>query len=102
MLIDSYALPGTPLWFREGLVLYLTAPNASPKQSEDFADLKSLEKALRAPASEEQLRHAYAGAHVRVAKLARQHGEKDLLDWVQKGLPPQIIANENVERLGGR
>ena len=31
MLIDSYALPGTPLWFREGLVLYLTAPNASSK-----------------------------------------------------------------------
>ncbi len=27
MLIDSYAAPGTPLWFREGLVLYLTAPN---------------------------------------------------------------------------
>ena len=27
MLIDSYARPGTPLWFREGLVLYLTSPS---------------------------------------------------------------------------
>ena len=31
MLIDSYALPGTPLWFREGLVLYLTAPRRLPQ-----------------------------------------------------------------------
>ena len=49
MLIDSYALPGTPLWFREGLVLYLTAPNASSQRSETFDDLKSLEKSAAGP-----------------------------------------------------
>jgi stage II sporulation protein D len=90
MLIDSHALPGTPLWFREGLVLYLTAPNASSRPSDDFADLKSLEKALRAPSSEEELRHAYAGARARVAKLARQHGKETLIGWVQNGLPPEV------------
>ncbi len=89
MLIDSYALPGTPLWFREGLVLYLTAPNSS-KQSENVDDLQGLEKALRAPASEEELRHAYAGARARVAQLARQHGKESLLDWVQNGLPATL------------
>ena len=90
MLIDSYALPGTPLWFREGLVLYLTAPNAASKQSEDSYDLKSLEKTLRAPVSEEELRHAYAGARARVAQLARQHGKETLLDWVQNGVPADV------------
>ena len=101
MLIDSHALPGTPLWFREGLVLYLTAPNASPKQSDDFADLKGLEKSLRAPANEEELRHAYVGAHARVAQLARQHGKAALLDWVQNGLPAEL-ASGGAQRSGGR
>ncbi len=93
MLIDSYALPGTPLWFREGLVLYLTAPNASSKQDDNVDDLRGLEKSLRAPASEEELRHAYAGAHARVAQLARQHGKAALLDWVQNGLPAEASAS---------
>src|ERR1035437_2035455 len=101
MLIDSYALPGTPLWFREGLVLYLTAPDASSGQSENVDDLKGLEKSLRAPASEEELRHAYAGARARVAQLARQHGKAALLDWVQNGLPAEL-ASGGAQRSGGR
>ncbi len=102
MLIDSYALPGTPLWLREGLVLYLTAPNTSSQPSENFADLKTLEKALRAPASEEELRHAYAAARARVAQLARQHGKEALLDWVQNGVPPELSAKGATQRPGGR
>ena len=101
MLIDSYARPGTPLWFREGLVLYLTAPNASSKPGEDFDDLKGLEKALRAPASEEELRRAYAGARARVAQLARQHGKEALLDWVQNGLPSNLVVSRT-QRPEGR
>ncbi len=92
MLIDSYALPGTPLWFREGLVLYLTAPNAASQRSETLHDVKSLERALRSPASEEELRRAYAGAQARVAQLAQQHGKRALLDWVQNGLPPELAV----------
>jgi stage II sporulation protein D len=101
MLIDSYALPGTPLWFREGLVLYLTAPNASVKPSDNVDDLKGLEKSLRSPASEEELRHAYAGARARVAQLARQHGKAALLDWVQNGLPANLAAS-GTQRPEGR
>jgi stage II sporulation protein D len=98
MLIDSYAAPGTPLWFREGLVLYLTAPNTASKKSEDFADLNRLEKALRSPTSEEELRRAYAEAQGRVAQLARQHGKEALLGWVQNGLPGEVITGGSVER----
>jgi stage II sporulation protein D len=102
MLIDSYALSGTPLWFREGLVLYLTAPDASVRQSENVEDVKGLERVLRSPASEEELRHAYADARVRVAQLARQHGKGALLDWIQNGLPPELVAGSAATRPGSR
>jgi stage II sporulation protein D len=87
MLIESYARPGTPLWFREGLVLYLAGPKPQTIAGTRLDDVAALEKALRAPASEEQLRAAYAEAQQRVAQLARQHGKEALLDWIQNGLP---------------
>ena len=49
MLIESYARPGTPQWFREGLVLYLSAPNDSAPATAESVDLTRLEKQLRDP-----------------------------------------------------
>ncbi|MGO9518847.1 MAG: SpoIID/LytB domain-containing protein [Candidatus Korobacteraceae bacterium] len=103
MLIESYARSGTPLWFREGLVLYLTGPSSGQSNSrQSFADVASLEKALRTPTNEEQLRAAYGEAYSRVAQLAQQHGKDVLLDWVQNGLPPELIAGGITQRSGGR
>ena len=99
MLIESYARPHTPLWFREGLVLYLAGTNAaqaSPRPS--FEDVTALDKALRAPASEEQLRTAYAEAYARVAELARQHGKAALIGWVQNGLPSDVASGTTAHR----
>ena len=90
MLIDSYARPGTPLWLREGLVLYLSAPKGVNSQADSVEDVASLEKALRSPQSEGELRKAYADAEARVAQLAQQHGKETLLDWVQNGVPPEF------------
>jgi stage II sporulation protein D (peptidoglycan lytic transglycosylase) len=92
MLIESYAHPGTPLWFREGLVLYLAETNPQTGSGNHFEDTAALEKALRAPASEEQLRTAYAEAQSRVTQLAREHGMEALLYWVQDGLPTEIAG----------
>ena len=89
MLIESYARPGTPLWFREGLVLYLAGPKPQTISGNRFDDVSALEKALRMPGSEEQLRAAYAEAQQRVAQLAQRHGKEALLDWVQNGLPAE-------------
>ena len=94
MLVESYARSGTPLWFREGLVLYLTQPGSpAPAASrptegirESFSDSAALDKALRAPASEEQLRRAYAEARNRVARMAKQGGNTALLDALQNGI----------------
>ena len=86
MLLEAHARAGTPLWYREGLTLYLAQPNANPAASVTFDNVSALEKALRAPSSEEELRRAYAEAQARVAKLAQQHGKQALMMWLQEGL----------------
>ncbi len=102
MLIESYARPGTPQWFREGLVLYLTKPNSTASAGDGFEDIASLEKTLRAPQSEQELRQAYAEARARVAQLARQNGKEALLDWMQNGLPADLAAGGTLQHAGGR
>jgi stage II sporulation protein D len=96
MLIESYAKPGVPVWFREGLVLYLSEPNgaaqAQPPSGKNFATTAELESAMRNPANEQQLREAYKEARARVVQLAKQNGRAVLMDWVQHGLPPAVTS----------
>ena len=49
--------------------------------------MSALERALRNPASEQEMRQAYTEAQVRVSRLAEQHGRETLVDWLQNGLP---------------
>lgn len=102
MLVESYARPGTPQWFREGLVLYLTSPDQAVRQSAALVDTLALEKSLRSPQSQEELRQAYAEARVRVAQLAQQHGKDALIGWVQSGLPPELLGSAGPIHSGGR
>ncbi len=92
MLIDSYAHPGIPQWFREGLVLYLSSPSETPSMKQANVQPAVLEKSLRAPQSEQELRSAYAQARARVAQLAEGHGKETLIEWLQQGLPNEIAA----------
>ncbi len=85
MLIESYAKAGTPLWFREGLVLYLSDAHGSRAPEAVTGDAVALEKSLRSPASEQELRHAYAQAQARVAEIARRDGRAALFDALQNG-----------------
>lgn len=87
MLVEAHAKAGTPLWYREGLVLYLVQPRGDPRGSAVFDNVAALEKALRAPANEQELRQAYAEAQARVAKLAREHGRDELIAWLKNGVP---------------
>jgi stage II sporulation protein D len=90
MLIESYAHPGTPQWFREGLVLYLSSPGTATRRERASVDVAALEKSLRAPQSEQELRRAYADAQARVVQLVEEHGKDTLLDWLQNGLPIDV------------
>jgi stage II sporulation protein D len=87
MLVEEHAQAGTPLWFREGLVLYLAEPNANPRSSVPPTNTHALEKALRSPANEQEMRQAYAEAQARVARLAAQNGRETVLQWLQEGVP---------------
>jgi stage II sporulation protein D len=89
ILVESHAKAGTPLWYREGLVLYLAQQNAVMRNGATFDGVGALEKALRAPASEQELRQAYAEAQSRVAKLAQEHGKEKLVNWLKSGIPTQ-------------
>lgn len=86
MLVEEHAKAGTPLWFREGLVLYLAHEGSRVKGT--FDSVAGLEKALRNPTSEEEMRVAYAEARAKVTSLAQQHGKEKLVDWLQNGIPP--------------
>ena len=92
MLIESYARPATPRWFREGLVLYLTSAHTSSASATKPIDVSSLETMLGAPQSEQDLRAAYIQARARVAQLAQKYGKDALMQWVQNGLPPDLLA----------
>ena len=93
MLIESYAKAGTPRWFREGLVLYLTAPNEATPQRAAFGDAAELDRMLRDPHSEEDLRRAYGEARARVAQLVQQYGKEAVLEWLQRGLAAEATAS---------
>ncbi len=90
MLIEAHVKPGTPVWFREGLVLYLSEPNAALRLGKSFPNPADLENAMRNPAGEDELRQAYAAADARVAELARRYGKQTLILWVQQGLPSGV------------
>jgi len=89
MLVESHAKTGTPLWFREGLVLYLAQKNDVARPSGGIESVAELEKALRNPASEQEMRQAYAEAQARVAQLVAQNGRETVIRWLQDGVPKQ-------------
>jgi stage II sporulation protein D len=89
MLIEEHGKPGTPLWFREGLVLYLSEPKLVAAKI-TFSNMQELEETMRNPQSESQLRQAYSDAHSRVAQLAQKYGKDKLILWVQQGLPREV------------
>jgi stage II sporulation protein D len=85
LLVESRARADTPLWFREGLALYLSEP------SQNFRPVRMTEReveaALEHPGSQESLRRAYARARTRIADLVQQNGRDTVLLWLSAGLP---------------
>jgi hypothetical protein len=85
LLIESHAHPGTPLWFREGLVLYLADPkqNVAPVAMTE----KAMEAGLQHPANRQMLEQSYAAAKTKVAQMVQQNGRGAVLEWLSSGLP---------------
>ncbi len=94
LLIEERAGRQLPLWFREGLTLALAArqPQApSAAASLTSPSLWDLELSLRNAASEESLRRAYHQARLVVEALIRERGREEVLRWVQRGIPADVL-----------
>jgi stage II sporulation protein D len=93
MLVEERARAGTPLWFREGLVLYLSDPgsNAPPATMTE----REMEAALEHPASQDSLRRTYAAARTHVAQLVQRNGRNTVLLWLSSGLPADTQSSHN-------
>jgi stage II sporulation protein D len=86
VLVESRATPGLPVWFREGLVGYLSEqPRVSGAAVSDV-DLQQTSDARRA-------RAAYAAATRRVASLVARHGLPSVIGWLTAGLPASIAQD---------
>ncbi len=87
--IESQARADLPLWFREGLVLYLEDGARGSGLPPADAELRRTDDAAAA-------RRAYEQAGRAVAGLAARYGRETVLAWVTRGLPPDIQwANHN-------
>ena len=84
VLMEAQATPGLPIWFREGLVGYLEGGR------ETGAGELPADSALRQTADAAQARRAYAEAAGAVSRLVERYGESAVLDWVRRGLPPNV------------
>jgi stage II sporulation protein D len=82
ILVEARARTNLPLWFREGLVLYLAEP-AKPRGPERVEDRDIAQAQSRA-----DLDRAYQAARSRVAGLAARYGKETVLGWLSSGLPP--------------
>jgi stage II sporulation protein D len=88
LLVETRARADTPLWLREGLVLWLN--ENVPKSQPAFLTGVQIDRMLRSPADQTELRAAYAAAEARVAMLARKNGRAAVIGWLTGGLPAEL------------
>ena len=88
MLIESNARSDTPLWFREGLVVYL----AGDSSSKDKANMsgEAIDRVISSPQTQAEVRLAYRQAAALVRDLDHRYTQAKLIDWLRNGLPDDI------------
>ena len=84
MLVESHARPDLPLWFSEGLVIYLSDPDAARPSP---VDVDALDHRLRSARSEAEMRAAYRDAAAAVAEAVQRYGLQAVLGCVKSGVP---------------
>ena len=94
MLVEGRARAGLPLWFREGLVLYLSGEYTAPVDSTAATgrvDSAALDRALLSATSASAQRTAYRHAERAVAGLVAARGRAEVLSWLERGLPAELV-----------
>ena len=92
LLIEARASANTPLWFREGLVLYLS-DSELPAAAYVPMTIEQIEQILKHGDTQKNTRLAYASAHRIMSDLIAQHGKQEVLSWLSSGLPAGITRS---------
>jgi stage II sporulation protein D len=89
-MIEGEAKPGTPLWFREGLVGELAGDGLSLTRT---ATLQATTNGIDKREDRATTRAAYNAAAERVGRLRSRYGTSALLRWVREGIPDEVTRS---------
>lgn len=88
MLIEGNAKPDTPLWFREGLVVYLAGDSSGSVKATMSGE--TIDLVISSRQTQAEVRLAYRQAAALVRDLDRRYALAALIDWLRNGLPDDI------------
>ena len=91
LLVESRAKDGTPLWFREGLVLCLAEGTATDSALWPLSPDR-VDAILAKGDTQENTRRAYESAYKMVRAMIQKHGKEKVLNWLCSGLPRDVLA----------
>jgi stage II sporulation protein D len=94
VLVEEKARAATPLWFREGIVLYLSNPNAPRDATVAMSD-EQIEAVLRQPRNRDEVQRVYAAAQGRVTALVQDRGKETVLGWLGGGIPSDVRGSSS-------
>jgi hypothetical protein len=87
-----------PLWFREGLVLFLSGERVDAPPAAAGDTPVSLEQAIERPRSRDEMRRAYAQALEETRKLGRELGEPALLRLLRRPSAAELDRLRSIGR----
>lgn len=102
MLIEGNAKPDTPLWFREGLAIYLAGNPSSRDSDKATMSGEAIDHAISSAQSQAEVRLAYRQAAALVRNLDRRYTRAKLIDWLRNGLPDDVrrsVASAGVDKV---
>jgi stage II sporulation protein D len=89
--VEARAAQGLPVWFREGIVEYLAgAAERAYEARAGWEPAPQVDADVRATSDAARARRAYDDAVRAVTGLVKRYGETTVLDWVARGLPPEV------------
>ena len=91
LLVESRAKDGTPLWFREGLVLFCSGAESIDSSAIPFRPDR-IDAILASGDTQENTRRAYQSAQMLVRDLIQANGKEKVLGWLSSGLPRSVLA----------
>lgn len=93
-LVEGQAVPGTPLWLREGLVEAWSEPrnNARPVLKLDQV-LAQVDAALAHALTESKSQEAHRAAAWFAQRLLDRYGRAQVVSWLRSGLPASALTD---------